>query len=99
MIDTINHNTKKNVMLNMKNNVQSCPGKMVLNFVNGTVVLPFFPHPFHLLKSMGIPTPRNPHYQVLVIPICLSPHVFQITDYLADLDFCSNKLHTTTTIE
>jgi hypothetical protein len=52
-----------------------------------------------VLKSLGIPTPRNPRYQVLAIPICLSPHVFQVTDYLADLDFCSNTLHTLTTIE
>ncbi len=52
-----------------------------------------------MLKSLGIPTPRNPHYQVLAIPICLSPQVFQITNYLAYRDFCSNTLHTTTTIE
>jgi hypothetical protein len=52
-----------------------------------------------LLKSLGIPTPRNPHYQVLAIPICLSPHIFQITNYLAYHNFCSNTLHTTTTIE
>jgi hypothetical protein len=52
-----------------------------------------------VLKSLGIPTPRNPHYQVLAISICLSPHIFQVTDYLANLNFCSNTLHTTTTIE
>jgi hypothetical protein len=37
MIDTINHNTKKNVMHDMKNHVQSCPGKM---FVNMSSLLP-----------------------------------------------------------
>jgi hypothetical protein len=52
-----------------------------------------------LLKSLGIPTPRNPHYQVMVIPVCLSPQIFQITDYLAYHNFCSNTLHTTTTVE
>jgi hypothetical protein len=52
-----------------------------------------------LLKSLGIHTPRNPHYQVLAIPVCLSPQVSHLTKYLADHDFCSNTLHTTTTIE
>ncbi len=52
-----------------------------------------------LLKSLGIPTPRNPHYQVLANSICLSPQIFQVTDYLAYRDFCSNTLHTTATIE
>jgi hypothetical protein len=52
-----------------------------------------------LLKSLGIHTPRNPHYQVLAIPVYLSPQVSHLTKYLADHDFCSNTLHTATTVE
>ncbi len=37
-----------------------------------------------LLKSLGIPTPRNPHYQALAIPLVwLTPLSFPVIEYLA----------------
>jgi hypothetical protein len=40
--------------------------------------------PKHLLKSLGISTPRSPHYHVLGPSlICLSPQVSLATKYLA----------------
>jgi hypothetical protein len=84
MINTINHNTKKNAMLDMKNHVQSCPGKMVVNIVNGTVGLPFFPHPFHLCGNVSnIPNidlgqhDLRPTFQ-LISPTLLFKDVFSI---------------------
>jgi hypothetical protein len=52
-----------------------------------------------VLKSLGIPTPRNLHYQVLANShLSVTPRI-PVSEYLADHDFCSNTLHTTTTIE
>jgi hypothetical protein len=42
------------------------------------------PSQTQVLKSLGIPTPRNPHYHILVIPLVwLSPQVLPVTEYLA----------------
>jgi hypothetical protein len=39
--------------LDMKNNCQSCPGKMIVVITNGTVGLPSFPLPFHLCGNVS----------------------------------------------
>jgi hypothetical protein len=41
-----------------------------------------------MLKSLGIPTPRSPHYHVLGPSfICLSPQVSLATEYLASCKY------------
>jgi hypothetical protein len=43
---------------------------------------------YYLLKSLGIPTPRNPHYQALVISLLwLTPQSYPVTEYLASQEY------------
>jgi hypothetical protein len=52
-INKYNEDSKLNItQLDIKNNSRSCPGKMIVNIVNGTVGLPYFPHPFHLCGNV-----------------------------------------------
>ena len=53
-INKYNEESKLNItQLDIKNNSRSCPGKMIVNIVNGTVGLPYFPHPFHLCGNVS----------------------------------------------
>ncbi len=98
MINTINHNTNKNVMLDMKNRVQSCPGKMVVNIVNGTVGLPFFPHPFHLCDNVSnIPNmdlgqrDLRPTFQ-MISPTLLFKDIFSIDKRQTIINLLATKV-------
>jgi hypothetical protein len=98
MIDTINHNTKKNIMLDMKNHVQSCPGKMVVNIVNGAVGLPFFPHPFHLCGNVSNILNMDlgqrdlcPTFQ-LISPTLFFKNVFSIDKHQAIINLLAAKV-------
>ncbi len=52
-----------------------------------------------LLKLLGIPTPRNPHYQALAIsPIWLTPLRLPVAKYLASQDY-NRDIPLTTTIQ
>jgi hypothetical protein len=82
----------------MKNHVQSCPGKMVANIVNGTVGLSFFQHPFHLCGNISnIPNmdlgQRNLHptFQ-LISPTLLFKDVFSINKGQAIINLLATKV-------
>jgi hypothetical protein len=51
-----------------------------------------------LLKSLGIPTPRNPHYQALVISLLWQtpPPSYPVTKYLASQEYNRDKSLATT---
>ncbi len=52
-----------------------------------------------LLKSLGIPTPRNPHYQALGIPLIWpTPLSYPVTKYLASQEY-NRDIPLTTTIQ
>ena len=53
-INKYNEESNPNIkQLDIKNNSRSCPGKMIVEIVNGTVGLPYFPHPFHLCGNVS----------------------------------------------
>jgi hypothetical protein len=52
-----------------------------------------------LLKSLGIPTPRNPHYQALLISLVWpTPLNYPVTKYLASQEY-NRDISLTTTIQ
>jgi hypothetical protein len=86
-INKYNEESKLNItQLDIKNNSRSCPGKMIVDNVNGTgtVGLPYFPHPFHLCGNVSsIPNmdlgqqDLCPTFQ-LIAPTVLFKDVFSI---------------------
>jgi hypothetical protein len=53
----------------------------------------------YLLKSLGIPTPRNPHYQALLISLVwLTPLSYPVTEYLASQEY-NRDISLATTIQ
>jgi hypothetical protein len=51
-----------------------------------------------VLKSLGIPTPRNPHYQALAISLWQTSLSYPVTEYLASQEY-NRDIPLTTTIQ
>jgi hypothetical protein len=50
-----------------------------------------------MLKSLGIPTPRNPHYQALAISLVWpTPLSYPVTEYLSSQEYNRDKQLATT---
>jgi hypothetical protein len=55
--------------------------------------------PLGVLKSLGIPTPRNPHYQALAISLVWpTPLSYPVTEYLASQEY-NRDISLATTIQ
>ena len=84
--------------LDMKNNCQSCPGKIVEVITNGTVGLPSFPLPFHLCGNVSsIPIMQlgqqdfHPTFQI-ISPIVLFKDVFSTENRQAIIAILDKKV-------
>jgi hypothetical protein len=63
-------------------------GELVVELIVGELVNGELVALKPLLKSLGIPTPRNPHYQALAISLVWpTPLSFPVTKYLAHQEF------------
>ena len=84
--------------LDMKNNCQSCPGKMIVVITNGTVGRPSFPPPFHLCGNVSsIPIMQlgqqdlRPTLQ-MICPTVLFKDVFSTGHRQAIIDIIDKKV-------
>ncbi len=82
----------------MKNHTRSCPGKMFVHIVNGTVGLPYFPPPFHLfgnvshIQNMDLgQQDLRPSFQLISLTV-LFKDVFSINTSQAIINILDKKV-------